>query len=81
MIFGFSGIYGVRPCSRLGGGRSIRLSYGGGSKWAEPIVPVFPPAVNGKGLPRRRQPSGIPVQRMTRTRITLSSAVTSSMTD
>ncbi len=81
MIFSFSATHVGRSCYRLGGGRSIRLSYGGGSKWAEPIVPVFPPAVNGKGLPRRRQPSGIPVQRMTRTRITLSSAVTSSMTD
>lgn len=63
--------------SRIRGGLSALLSGHGGS--AENIVPVFCPAVNGKGLPHRRQPSV--AHWMTRTRITFSSAVTSSRTD
>ena len=63
--------------SRIRGGLSALLSGHGGS--AENIVPVFGPAVNGKGLPHRRQPSV--AHWMTRTRITFSSAVTSSRTD
>ena len=63
--------------SRIRGGLSALLSGHGGS--AENIVPVFCPAVNGKGLPHRRQPSV--AHWMTRTRITFSSAVTSPRTD
>ena len=72
---------GVAPdacmASRIRGGLSALLNGHGGS--AENIVPVFCPAVNGKGLPHRRQPSV--AHWMTRTRITFSSAVTSSRTD
>ena len=67
----------VCMASRIRGGLSALLSGHGGS--AENIVPVFCPAVNGKGLPHRRQPSV--AHWMTRTRITFSSAVTSSRTD